>query len=86
MEQNQKQQIEQGLAQALTDGEMKKRDPAAQAVEKLSPRYEIRTQAERDPIVEETKIIRGIVREADDRYDAYMDAAEQANRQREDGR
>lgn len=72
MEQTGKERLEHDLADALTEGEMAEKDPDVAALRRLSPRYEIRTQAERDPIVEETKIFRSIAREADDRYDDYM--------------
>lgn len=72
MEQRGKERLEQDLADALTEGDMAGKDPDVAALRRLSPRYEIRSQAERDPIVEETKIVRGIVREVDDRYDDYI--------------
>lgn len=72
MEQRGKEQVEQNLANALTEGEMAGKDPDVAALRRLSPRYEIRTQATRDPILEETNLFRSIAREVDDRYDAYM--------------
>lgn len=72
MEQRGKDRLEQDLANALTEGEMAEKEPDVAALRRLSPRYEIRTQAERDPIVEETILFRGIAREIDDRYDRYL--------------
>lgn len=57
-------QLEQNLADALTEGEMEEAAPDEAAVRRLSPRYEVRVQSERDPIVEETKIVRRIVKES----------------------
>jgi hypothetical protein len=73
---NEKEQIEQEISQSLTEGEMAERDPHAYAPERLRTRYEIRTQAETDPIVEETRIVRSMAKEVDDRYDEYMQRAE----------
>jgi hypothetical protein len=51
------------------EGEAKVEAPEDQAVKMLPPRWEIRTQAERDPIAEETKAYRAMAREVDGRYD-----------------
>lgn len=67
-----KEQLEHNLANALTEGVMAEADPDEAALHRLSPRYVARAQAERDPIVEETKLVREVVREVDDRYDEYM--------------
>ncbi|PYI52979.1 hypothetical protein [Paenibacillus flagellatus] len=75
MEPRSKEQLEQDLADALTEGEMAGSDPDEAALHRLSPRYEVRSQAERDPIVEETKAIRRMAKEVDDRYDDYMSRA-----------
>ena len=83
MEQSGKEQLEQNLANVLTEGELHKTDPDAAALRRLSPKYEIRTQTSRDPIVEETKIVRSIAREIDDRYDEYMS---RASRREEEGK
>ncbi|TMV43192.1 hypothetical protein FE783_35840 [Paenibacillus mesophilus] len=47
-------------------------DPDEAVLDRLSPRYVARAQAEKDPIVEETNIVRSVIREIDDRYDDYM--------------
>jgi hypothetical protein len=69
---NKKEQLEQEVAQILTEGEMKAEDPKEAAVDRLSPRYEVRIQTAKDPIVEETKIFRELAKEVDKRYDKYM--------------
>jgi hypothetical protein len=76
MDDKEKDKLEKELSDALTEGEMKRTDPAQGAREQLSPRYEIRIRAERDPIVEETRQIREMAEEVDDRYDDYMSRAE----------
>lgn len=45
------------------------KDAEDEAVKRLPPRWEIRVQAQRDPIVEETKLFRSIADEVDGRYD-----------------
>lgn len=70
-------QLERELASALTEGEMAGSEPGEAALQRLGPTYIARARAERDPIVEETKSIRRIVREVDDRYDEYMAKAGQ---------
>ncbi|MDF2661395.1 MAG: hypothetical protein K0Q94_4186 [Paenibacillus sp.] len=65
-------QLEQNLADALTEGEMEETTPDEAAVRRLSPRYEVRVQMERDPIVEETLLFRRMAKEVDNRYDKYM--------------
>ncbi|MEF3302883.1 hypothetical protein [Paenibacillus sp. GYB003] len=85
MEQRGKDQLEQQLANALNEGNMEGKNPDVAALRRLSPRYEIRTQTARDPIVEETKIVRSIAREVDDRYDAYMSRASRGDKDAGDG-
>jgi len=70
-------QLERELASALSEGEMAGSEPGEAALQRLSPTYIARAQVERDPIVEETKSIRRVVREVDDRYDEYMAKAGQ---------
>ncbi|GAA3402872.1 hypothetical protein ACFFNY_05320 [Paenibacillus hodogayensis] len=81
MEHKSKEQLELDLANALIEGEMAEKQPDVAALRRLSPRYEIRTQAKWDPIVEETKRVRTFVREIDDRYDAYVPRNEQTSRE-----
>jgi hypothetical protein len=44
-------------------------EASEEAVKRLLPRWEIRIQAEWDPVVEETKAYRAIASEVDGRYD-----------------
>jgi hypothetical protein len=55
----------------LTESAPEGNDPEADALKALPPRWEVRIQAERDPVAEETKIYRGIAHEVDKRYDKY---------------
>jgi len=71
-EENRK-EMERLLEQTLEEGpdlesgaDMKER-----ARERISAPYEYRIQAERDPIAEETKIIRSMAKEPDGKYDKY---------------
>ncbi len=64
--------LEEQVSQALEEGHVEKPNPDEEARRRLIPRYEIRTQAKLDPIVEETRIIRNISREIDGRYDKYL--------------
>ncbi|CAM3628122.1 hypothetical protein [Marinicrinis lubricantis] len=66
------QKLEEQLSRALTEGEMERNDPKRAAIRQLPTKYETRTQAAFDPIVEETKRFRGMAKEIDDRYDRYM--------------
>jgi hypothetical protein len=65
------QEVEELLARQLIDEvpEGSEADAEAEAVRRLPPRWEIRIQTDRDPIVEETKAYRAIAQEIDDRYD-----------------
>jgi hypothetical protein len=71
-EKSKKERFEQEMSQTLEEGEFRKADPAQRAQDELIPRYEIRIPVSKDPIVEETRIIRSIVREIDSRYDEYI--------------
>ncbi|MDF2723811.1 MAG: hypothetical protein K0Q59_3486 [Paenibacillus sp.] len=66
--------MEHNLAEALVEGKMTEADPHTNinVIRRLSPRYEIRVQTKLDPIVEETKLVRRMIREGDEQYDAYM--------------
>lgn len=57
------------LAGLIADGGKERPAPATAAVRRLSPRYEVRIAAERDPVAEETRKFRGMAREVDGRYD-----------------
>jgi uncharacterized protein (DUF2344 family) len=80
MDDKEKEKLEKELSDALTEGEMKRIDPAQGAREQLNPRYEIRIRAEKDPIVEETRKIREMAEEVDDRYDDYLSRAEKTTK------
>ncbi|MDG0792515.1 hypothetical protein OMP38_17770 [Cohnella ginsengisoli] len=57
------------LVRQLTEGEPATGDPNEEALARLSPRWEIRIQTERDPVAEETEAYRKLAKEADGRYD-----------------
>lgn len=76
MERETEREAEKLLAEQLTEGESPQPDdPAAEAVRKLPPRWEIRIQSERDPVAEETALYRKMAKEVDGRYDARADEA-----------
>lgn len=66
---NKARSAEELLAERLTEGEQEADAPEVEAVRRISPRYEVRIQAERDPVAEETKLYRTLAREVDGRYD-----------------
>lgn len=68
MEQKAK-EAEELLAKRLTEGEQQVEAPEVEAARAISPRWEIRVQAERDPVKEETKAYRELASEVDGRYD-----------------
>lgn len=70
-----KEAMEEELSRTLLESEFEQKDPEQQAVEHLLPRWEIRTMAELDPIVEETMEVRKYVKEVDDRYNVYLKKA-----------
>ncbi len=63
-------EMERKLSDMLTEGPMEKTDPKMSAIQQLSPKYESRTAAKQDPIVEETKIVRSFTKD-DETYDHY---------------
>ncbi len=65
--------LEQELAQSLTEGELEKQDTGEAARRQLPVRTEIRIQAKIDPIVEETRKYRSMAKEIDQRYDRYKE-------------
>ncbi|MEI2281980.1 hypothetical protein [Paenibacillus polysaccharolyticus] len=75
-------ELERRLSDMLTEGDMEASgDAEEQERQLIPPKYEVRIQTERDPIVEETLKYRTMARELDDRYDRYVDrAAEQGAR------
>jgi len=74
-------EVERELANRLTEGEMERANPTETARRMLSPKYEIRVQAELDPVVEEILRFRQVAREVDDRYDKYLERALRRRRQ-----
>lgn len=69
-------ELEQRLSDMLTEGDMEESDDTDQRERQLiPPKYEVRIQTERDPIVEETLKYRKLAREVDDRYDRYLERA-----------
>jgi hypothetical protein len=70
--------LEEKVSKALTEGEKASAQPDLEAVDQLSPEYEMRQVAKQDPIVEESKKIRSMAREVDGRYDDYLAKAEKA--------
>ncbi|MDP9702623.1 hypothetical protein [Paenibacillus sp. FSL R7-0272] len=69
-------ELERRLSDMLTEGDMEASgDAEEQERQLIPPKYEVRIQTERDPIVEETLKFRTMARELDDRYDRYLDRA-----------
>jgi len=65
--------LERELNELLTEGEpLTEEERREEGRRRLSPRYEVRIQAQLDPIVEETIQYRKIAKELDDRYDNYL--------------
>lgn len=67
-----KDQFEKEMSETLEEGEMRKGDPSSEAQDQLIPKHEIRIPVKNDPIIEETRRIRQIAKEVDDRYDDYL--------------
>jgi hypothetical protein len=67
-------EAEELLVKRLTEeiSEPSPEEAKAEAVKRLFPRSEIRIQAERDPVTEETKAYRAIASEVDRRYDGRV--------------
>ncbi|AJS61304.1 hypothetical protein [Paenibacillus sp. IHBB 10380] len=71
-------ELERVISELLTEGEVQEQFKREEQQRKLnSPKYEVRIQTTMDPIVEETLKYRSIARELDDRYNGYMERAEQ---------
>ncbi|MFE6077369.1 hypothetical protein ACFVQB_23165 [Paenibacillus sp. NPDC057886] len=67
-------ELERRLSDMLTEGDMEESGEADKRERQLiPPKYEVRIQTERDPIVEETMKYRDMAREVDDRYDRYLE-------------
>jgi len=65
-----REEAEELLARKLAEepADAGEEEASAKAVKRLAPRWEIRVQAQLDPVVEETKAYRAMAREVDDRY------------------
>lgn len=68
--------VERKVSEILEEGKLDSPEVDEIALLRLAPKYEIRQVVQLDPIVEETKLIREMAEEVDDRYDAYMKQAE----------
>ena len=64
--------IEENLITLLHEGKMDGEPPDEEAVKHLLPRYESRTQAVKDPIAEETKIVKQYIEETNKKYLDYV--------------
>jgi hypothetical protein len=71
-----KEQIEQQLSHNLTEGDFENKEAGEAAVQHLIPRYEIRIRTQKDPIAEETRIVREKFTKEDERYVEYMSMIE----------
>jgi len=79
-----REEAEELLARKLTeetDGDAAGESPEEAAARKLAPRWEIRIQAQLDPVVEETKAYRAMAREVDGRYDGVKAEREDGNKE-----
>jgi hypothetical protein len=65
------QKVAEELDETLRNGDMTAPPTDEAARDRLIPRVEIRIKAEVDPIREETRQIKKVIVEEDDRYNAY---------------
>lgn len=70
--------VEQRISELLASDEQDRANVEDEALNKLLPRYEIRIQAQFDPVAEETKQYRTMAKEIDDRYSEYDEVNEDA--------
>ncbi|MGF7049379.1 hypothetical protein J2T13_003890 [Paenibacillus sp. DS2015] len=71
-------ELERVISELLIEGEVQEQFKREEKERKQnSPKYEVRIQTTIDPIVEETLKYRSIACELDDRYDGYMERAQQ---------
>ncbi|WP_411345026.1 hypothetical protein ACE3MZ_02740 [Paenibacillus sp. WLX1005] len=70
-------ELERELSERLTEGEMQEEDREVRERRLIPSKYEVRIQAEHDPIVEETQHYRKLAKELDDRYDKYLERTKQ---------
>lgn len=81
MKKDEKKKIEEDLHSLLTEGDLEQQDIAKKVINTLIPRHEIRVQAEKDPIKEETEIVQKTVVETSERYLRYVDNEEKEDNQ-----
>lgn len=76
MERNNRHEMERVLEERLKEplDNVSEADANEKARDRISPPYEYRIRAERDPIAEETKIIRSMAKEPDEKYDKYAES------------
>lgn len=70
--------LEQAVARTLEESEEKRDAPEQEALARLHPRYGIRIKTKIDPLLKEIGQYRSMAEEVDGRYDAYVEAARQA--------
>lgn len=68
--------VEEALERTLTTGKADQPTPEEGARATFNTRYEIRIRAEKDPIREETLLIRRMAKEPDGKYDRYAEEGE----------
>ncbi|MDP5275336.1 hypothetical protein [Chengkuizengella axinellae] len=71
-----KRKIEEKVTEVLTEGEYQTENAEDAAVDHIHSKYEIRQQTELDPIAQETRIIRKVVKNDDQLYNDYMSRIE----------
>lgn len=81
MKKDEKKKIEEDLHSLLTEGDLEQQDIAKKVINTLIPIHEIRVQAEKDPIKEETEIVQKTVVETSERYLRYVDNEEKEDNQ-----
>jgi hypothetical protein len=65
--------LESDLNDLLTEGKLRSQAPDEEAVTQLIPKYELRIQAIKDPIKQETEIIQRYVKETNEKYLRYVE-------------
>jgi hypothetical protein len=65
--------VESDLNDLLKEGKLDTQKPDEEAVNQLIPKYEMRIQAIKDPIKEETEMVQKYVKETNERYLRYVE-------------
>jgi hypothetical protein len=73
MKRMKRKKLENDLNDLLTEGRLRSQEPDEEAINQLIPKYEMRTQASKDPIKIETEIVQKYVKETSDRYLRYTE-------------